>query len=770
MDTRLTCQLPSSSSGVLALPFRPDPVAQVVLQDLLESSLVLPEDWEALADEARKHLAACRRTEELLPRLVEYGLITEYQERRIGAGTTFGLILGNYRVLARLGAGGMGVVFRAEHMRMRKQVAIKVLPLSSDQDQRILRRFLTEIRAIAQLQHPNIVGAIDAGELASEGPSLPVLHFFVMEYVPGQDLEEYVRDNGPLSPHKAADIGHQIASALAEAHKHNLVHRDIKPSNIQLTPEGQAKLLDFGLARHYQASHFRTGVTEPGTVLGTLDYMAPEQVEDAHQVDIRADLYALGGTLYWCLTGDPPFPPRGSLVEQLAARLSQQPPSMRARRPDLSRELDGVVQRLMALSPNDRFQNPAAVMRALLPFLKPDLRDHSRADEARPSLHGVRIHAEPGPTDQTGPQPSFHRVLLVDDENEIRVFCRYILQTEGLVCDEASGGPTALKMAYEKPYDLLVLDINMQDMQGTEVCRRLRANPPSPHLKVIMASGHANSDTMAQMLLGGADDFVTKPFSTAQLKARVKAALRLKDAQDRTDVLHTHLLAVNRELEASLGARDTDLVQVRNALVLALARLVEQRDTETGAHLTRMQRYCRALAEEAARSGFFSAQVDAPFIEMLECCVPLHDIGKVGLPDHILLKPGKLDTEERVLMQAHTLIGAEPLQEVAKQHGEAVAFLQMAIDIVRHHHERYDGKGYPDRLAGSDIPLAARMVAIADVYDALRSRRPYKPALSHSAALQVMLESSAGQFDLALMQIFQRCAAQFDRIYRETPD
>jgi serine/threonine protein kinase len=144
--------------------------------------------------------------------------LTGYQSARIEAGTTFGLILGNYRVLDRLGSGGMGVIFRAEHIRLRHQVAIKVLPLVPDQDQRILRRFLTEIRVIAQLQNPNIVAAFDAGEESSSDTNKPVLRFFVMEYVRGQDLEEYVKANGPLSPAKACDLMHQVASALAEAH------------------------------------------------------------------------------------------------------------------------------------------------------------------------------------------------------------------------------------------------------------------------------------------------------------------------------------------------------------------------------------------------------------------------------------------------------------------------------------------------------------------------------------------------------------------------
>jgi response regulator RpfG family c-di-GMP phosphodiesterase/serine/threonine protein kinase len=731
-----------------------------LLEELLSSSLILAEDWDSLPEALRLELASCADMPRLLLHLVDHNLLTEYQAGRVEAGTTFGLMLGNYRVLDRLGAGGMGVVFRAEHIRMRRQVAVKVLPLSPDEDQRILRRFLTEIRAIAQLQHPNIVTAFDAGEVGSDDPESAVLHFFVMEYVPGEDLEEYIRANGPQTPAKACDLMHQVASALAEAHNHCLVHRDIKPSNVRITPEGQAKLLDFGLARHYH-----TGVTEPGVLLGTVEYMAPEQIQDAHGVDIRADLYALGGTLYWCLTGQAPFPSSGNIVRELTARKKQQPPSVRARRPDVPPELDAVICRLMALDPMDRYPTPQAVMRALLPFLKLELRDHLLLPLSASvgDRHGSEV-------DSTNASTNARQVLLVDDQAEIRTFCRFILQAEGLQCDEADGGQSALEAIKAKPYDLIVLDIDMPDMQGTEVCRRLREDPPCPHLKILMASGGNNADTMAKMLLAGADDFVTKPFSVVQLQARIKAALRLKDAQDRSDMLNKHLLATNHELEQSLGSRDSDLVQARNALVLALAKLVEHRASESGAHLVRLQHYCRCLAEEASRTPAFAVAIDAHFLEMLECCVPLHDIGKVGLPDHILLKPGKLDPDERIIMQAHTLIGAETLQEVLRHHGSTLAFLHTAIDIARHHHERFDGHGYPDRLAGSDIPLSARLVAIGDVYDALRSRRPYKPALSHLAALQVMTGGSPGQFDPALMLIFQRCAPQFERIFRDLPD
>ena len=212
------------------------------------------------------------------------------------------------------------------------------------------------------------------------------------------------------------------------------------------------------------------------------------------------------------------------------------------------------------------------------------------------------------------------------------------------------------------------------------------------------------------------------------------------------------------------------MVDARHALVLAFAKLVKQRANETGSYLKRLQKYVRVLGAQAARTPHFANQIDETFIEMAVCCAPLHDIGKVGLPDYILMKPGKLDGDERLIMQAHTTLGAETLDEVAKSQVSPQPFLRMAIDIARHHHERFDGTGYPDRLAGNDIPLAARLVALCDVYDALRSRRVYRPALSHHATLQVMGDAAGTQFDPALLQAFVNCADEFEKIYRDNPD
>ncbi len=259
------------------------------LRELLSSSLILAEDWETLPTNTQDELLNCQAPEHVLPLLVQHNLLTEYQAARIEAGKTFGLVLGNYRVLNRIGAGGMGVVFKGEHLRMRRLVAIKVLPLSGDRDARLLRRFIREMRAVAQLRHPNIVSALDDGEVPGCGADEPSLHYFVMEYVPGQDLEEFIPANGALDPSHACGLAYQVASALREAHGQGLVHRDIKPSNIHVTPDGDAKLLDFGLVLHSE-----NRMTEPGTVLGTFDYLAPEQAQDASAVDVRAERLRFG--------------------------------------------------------------------------------------------------------------------------------------------------------------------------------------------------------------------------------------------------------------------------------------------------------------------------------------------------------------------------------------------------------------------------------------------------------------------------------------------
>ncbi len=723
----------------------------------LASNFILSEDWEALEPHLREQITWCRDRNEVIHMLVENNLLTQYQAARILAGTTFGLVLGGYRIVDRIGAGGMAVVFKAEHIDMRHLVAIKVLPMQPGQDARLESRFFAEMRVVAHLRHPNIVAATDAGRVINPDQNGPSLRFLVMEYVPGQDLEEYVRDTGPLPINRACNLAYQIASALAETHKYNLVHRDIKPSNIMVTPEEQAKLLDFGLSRH-----FETRLTSPGTVLGTIDFMAPEQARDSSTVDIRADLYSLGGVLFWSLTGELPFPDKGSPVENLARRLNQPPPSLRERLHDCPPELDEILRRMMATKPDDRYHTPQAVMQALLPYLRADSPEHQPSVLPKSGL--------PGSINGRSNTTVAQRVLIVDDEPEIRNLCRHLLKAQNLECDEVADGTDALKAVNEKSYDLVLLDVNMPGMTGGQVLKHLRERPAMQHMKIIMFSGQASPDEMSQMMLNGADDYFAKPFSVVQFMGRVRAALRLKIAQDRSIILNQQLLNLNAELESNLKARDTDLLQTRNSLIVSLARLVDHRDARGRNHTSRIQRYCRILAEAAMNAAPFTGQIDKHFVELLESVAPLHDIGKIALPDHILLKGGTLGPEERILMQTHTTGASDTLQDVARHHPGAAGFLRMAIDVVRHHHERYDGTGYPDRLAGSAIPLSARMVAIADVYDALRCRRSWKPALAHVAAVQIMTQASNGQFDPQLLVCFQEVHQQFECIFMELAD
>jgi putative two-component system response regulator len=732
--------------------------AQRLLSELRSASIIRPRDWELLSADVIAELQESSDDTVLLEKLVERQLLTQYQSERVGARSTFGLILGNYRVLDRLGAGGMGVVLKAEHLRLPRLVAIKLIPIRPDEDPRVQQRFNAEIWSVAQMQHPNIVGAIDAGEAVDADPRSPKLHYFVMDYVAGQNLEDYINQQGPINPTVACDLIYQVASALTEAHKFNLVHRDIKPSNVLVTPESQAKLLDFGLVRH-----FSSRVTEPGTTLGTLDYLAPEQARDASSVDIRADIYGLGGTLFWCLTGRTPFIATGNLIQDLVGRIKQQPPSVSQARSGISADLDAVVAKMMATDPNERFSTPQAVMNALMPFL----RSRPRLSISKLTAPMAGSDSFTALTDETA--VGGQRILIVDDEPIVRRLCRYTLQGQGLQCDEAVNGVMALELLKTCNYDLVISDSEMPEMTGMTLLKSLRENPPSQNLKVIMFSGRASADEMAQFLAHGADDYLTKPLSISQFLSRVKAALRLKAAQDRSELLNRHLMAVNAELEQNLTMQDGDLADGSQALVLALAELVSYRDTETSSDGSRFKSYSRCLAKTAARFPTFSEQLTTPFIQLLESCALLRDIGKVGIPDHILLKPGQLDPDERLIMQAHTTIGSDTLRKVAQQPRFDTPFIKIASDIARHHHERFDGKGYPDRLAGEDIPLAARIVALIDVYDALRSRRPHKPALSHAVAMQSMTESAAGQFDPLLWQAFRSCAAEFERISQNEP-
>jgi putative two-component system response regulator len=335
----------------------------------------------------------------------------------------------------------------------------------------------------------------------------------------------------------------------------------------------------------------------------------------------------------------------------------------------------------------------------------------------------------------------------------------------GCQCDEARDGAEAVDAALSEHYDVILLDLNLPDADGYEVCHKIREKVGRPHLKIIVISGRGDSNQLAEALSHGADDYIAKPFAQSQFQAKVRHALGLKEMQERADALARQLLQTNRQLESSLVARSQDVRLAQDALLFAMTKMAETRDDEDSGHLRRLQFYVHCLARHAAGEAIWAEAVDPAFLEQLERCVPLHDIGKIGVPEKVLHKPGRLDAAERAIMQTHAVIGTGILESLAREHGDSLEFLSVARALVRYHHERYDGTGYPDGLAGLDIPPAARLVAVADVYDALRRKRFHKSELSHAESIQILCEQSPGHFDPVLLRAFSACHHEFDEIY-----
>jgi putative two-component system response regulator len=294
-------------------------------------------------------------------------------------------------------------------------------------------------------------------------------------------------------------------------------------------------------------------------------------------------------------------------------------------------------------------------------------------------------------------------------------------------------------------------------------------HPPRPHLKIVIVSGSEKPDELAIALDNGADDYISKPVPLPQLAARVQHNLRLKAAQDQLDQLARHLMTINKQLEHSLKNRDRDVRRAEDALLFGMAKLAETREGGTANDLRRLQKFVVCLAEQLRLDPVWSGMVDRTFIENLERCAPLHDIGKIGMPDELVLKNSALSDDERKIMETHTELGGELIDAIGKEYGESLEFLNVARAIVRHHHERYDGTGYPDGLAGDSIPAAARVFTLADVYDSLRRKRPHRSALNHAQAARVILVESGGLFDPAVQRAFSGCQRQFSQIFDSIP-
>jgi len=332
------------------------------------------------------------------------------------------------------------------------------------------------------------------------------------------------------------------------------------------------------------------------------------------------------------------------------------------------------------------------------------------------------------------------QALVVDDDFVTRELLRNAMEASGFEALLAENGRQALEILRAGQARLVVTDWEMPEMDGLTLCQAIRAEELGRYVYVILLTCREGTSNVVEGLAAGADDFVSKPFEPSELSMRLRA-----------------------------GARVLSL-ETRDLAIFALAKLAESRDPETGGHLERVRMYSRELAGHLAGQAKFAERVDAGFIRLLYLTSPLHDVGKVGIPDHVLLKPGRLDDHEFEIMKTHTTQGAATLESALEQYPEAV-FLRMARDIALSHHERYDGNGYPEGRAGEDIPLCARVFAVADVYDALVSKRVYKDAFTHDIAKGIILEGSGTQFDADVVEAFKAREAVFAAIraqHRET--
>lgn len=349
-------------------------------------------------------------------------------------------------------------------------------------------------------------------------------------------------------------------------------------------------------------------------------------------------------------------------------------------------------------------------------------------------------------------------ILIVDDSPENLSALGTLLQEAGYRVKVANSGSAGLRLAVQpqKP-SLILLDIMMQDMNGHEVLHYLHGNSETRDIPVIFLTARDSDEDEERAFEAGIADYIIKPFKPALVLARVRSQLLVRRAR-------LWLQDQNQALEAEVARRLRENELIQAVSIRALAHLAETRDSETGNHIVRTQSYVRLLATRLASHPRFDGTITAQFVETVARSAPLHDIGKVGIPDSILLKPGKLTAEEWEIMKTHTLLGSDAITLAEKDINSSVDFLIHAKEIVRWHHERWDGKGYPDGLSGERIPVSARLMALADVFDALISKRVYKEAYPFSEVRKIIACERGRQFDPEITDVFLAHCAEFEAI------
>ncbi len=566
------------------------PAGRRFLGELVQAGLLSADALPDWFDRLGARLRDLTTRERAADALVGLHALTRYVATRALAGQHHGLTFGNYRVLDRLSSGSVGVVYRGEHPLLGRPVAIKAVTLAPELHPEAVARFFREVKALGRLDHPSVVRVHDAGRLP-EADGRPGAVYLVMDLVPGGDLENHVYANGTAAVAAAAGWGRQVARALAACHAAGVVHRDVKPSNQLLTAAGGAVLIDFGLARDFAST-----VTGPGALLGSLEFLAPEQLQDAATAAEPADVYGLGATLFWALTGQLPYPQRAKASEAIAAIQAGPPRRLRELAPDLPPALDLLLARMLARQPGGR-PTAAQVAAELAPFAGPDA----------------------------------------------------------------------------APEDAL------------------------------------------------------------------------------------------RHAEGAARAAALQVAQARQAVVAALAAAAAARPGESAAHQQRVAGVTRLLAGRLAASPEWVAFADPRSVAALADAATLHDLGLIATPDEAIAA-GPLSASDRFAYEQHPLRGDAILDALGRPHGDALPFLRQARAAARHHHEHYDGGGFPDRLAGERIPPGARVVAVAVAYE--ESRRTHAPA---DAA--VMVRAGARRlYDPAVVAAFVESQPEIERLYAELYD
>jgi serine/threonine protein kinase/DNA-binding NarL/FixJ family response regulator len=481
--------------------------------------------------------------ETLLGSMVASEKLTPYQAEAVRDRNFQDLVIGNYVVLERLGAGGMGTVYKARHRRMKRLVALKVLPREVARSQTFVQRFQREVEAVARLVHPNIVLAFDADE-SDAG------HFLVMEYVDGSDLASEVQKRGPLPVAEAVDATLQAARALDYAHGQGIIHRDVKPANLLRDRSGIVKVADLGLARFSNAltrpAEADGSITQAGSIVGTVDFMPPEQAFDTRRVDHRADVYSLGCTLFFLLTGRPPYSGE-NLLEVLNRHRNAPIPSLAEARPDVPPALDAVFRRMVAKEPEERYPSMGEVVVALQACLPTAALASPHPPDVPSALPRSDVTADYGtlpraggvpPTGVAVPAATMERepartpdlaslsVLLVEPSRTQSGIIRRQLEQLGVrQVETCPSGEKALQRVAEAHPRVVVSAMHLADMTGVELADRLRADARLAGTAFILITSEADEPTVSHLRDAGATALLAKPFGPEDLGRSLGSAL-----------------------------------------------------------------------------------------------------------------------------------------------------------------------------------------------------------------------------------------------------